>query len=841
MKDGINVIDKGFKDNYNLILPVFRFSTEETSKSILSQSDRAIKKSALVIQNHSMLIKGKEYNNWVPESYILMGTANFYKGDYHTAIEIFKFLLVQYPERKTRFEAMIWLANSYIKLKKYSEAQTVFNILEDGKSQAEMPNFLFKWVYLSKTQLAIATKDYPLAIEQMNKALDMNKSEKFVSKQKFKEHIFLKYKFNRKRLCRYYFILAQLTEKVEEFDKASMLYGQVLKYNPTYEMSFYAKINRAKLYNTKTGNADVIIKDLRKMAEDIKNKDYLDQIYYALAEIAFKQNKQALAIDYLKKSSAYSTSNTYQKAMSCLRLANLYFEMPDYMSAQMYYDSTILAPLPKDYQDYSIYVERKNVLTKLANSINSISREDSLQRLAKMTPAQRDEVVGKIIKKIIEQEELIKAQELQAQQMLSTLQQNAGQSTGGGSWYFDNASAVSFGKQEFAKKWGTRKLEDNWRRVNKEVIADFGSFDNAASVDTATAVSSKSNPKDKSTYLKNIPLTKQMLDESNKILCDAFYSAGLIFRQELNDLPKSTKYFEELNSRYPENKYLLEALYRLYRNNVETKNTVKADFYKNAIITKFPESDYAKMLINPDAFRQSKEKEDNVSKLYKATYDAYQSGSYDVVLKNSQTAVNTYPSNLILPKFYYLSALSQGMQKDTADMRKQLDKIIEKYPSTAEAKDAKSIVNYMKNPQGTVAAAKTSLKTDKQAAQNLELYTYNENSIHFFGMYVSVQGNDINKLKIAISDFNMSQFSTGNLTVNAIYVDDKHQLINVTNFKSADEAKYYFDALKKKNIFSKVLKVDDSMQFVISAENYTRLYKQKDFANYMKFYSENYK
>jgi hypothetical protein len=43
----------------------------------------------------------------------------------------------------------------------------------------------------------------------------------------------------------------------------------------------------------------------------------------------------------------------------------------------------------------------------------------------------------------------------------------------GSSWYFYNQQQLTFGFSEFQKRWGTRKLEDNWRRSNKQVIANF--------------------------------------------------------------------------------------------------------------------------------------------------------------------------------------------------------------------------------------------------------------------------------------------------------------------------------------------------------------------------------
>ena len=69
-------------------------------------------------------------------------------------------------------------------------------------------------------------------------------------------------------------------------------------------MLFNAKISRALAFDTEGEGQSSIKKMLRKMLKDKKNEDYKDQIYYALADIAFKEEKDSLAIDYLTKSAA---------------------------------------------------------------------------------------------------------------------------------------------------------------------------------------------------------------------------------------------------------------------------------------------------------------------------------------------------------------------------------------------------------------------------------------------------------------------------------------------------------------------------------------------------------
>ena len=122
---------------------------------------------------------------------------------------------------------------------------------------------------------------------------------------------------------------------------ATERYSKVLKLHPDYTMRFNARINRAIAFDSERGDSEGIKKELKKMLKDIKNEDFRDQIYYALAELELKEDNEPLAIEYLIKSAKYSVINEKQKGLSYLKLANIYFEQPNYINAQAYYDSTI--------------------------------------------------------------------------------------------------------------------------------------------------------------------------------------------------------------------------------------------------------------------------------------------------------------------------------------------------------------------------------------------------------------------------------------------------------------------------------------------------------------------
>ena len=113
-----------------------------------------------------------------------------------------------------------------------------------------------------------------------------------------------------------------------------------------------------------------------------------------------------------------------------------------------------------------------------------IENEDSLQAIAKLSEKEREDYIAGIIKKENEEKERQKLEaekkkqeeiqnENQVNQTLNeeNIRKNTNQQipgAGNGAWYFYNTATLSFGFNEFIKKWGNRPLEDNWRRKEKE-------------------------------------------------------------------------------------------------------------------------------------------------------------------------------------------------------------------------------------------------------------------------------------------------------------------------------------------------------------------------------------
>src|ERR1017187_767261 len=531
LKEIIEKVEKDNKDDFTQLLPLFIYPTTETAKNYYTDLDKIIKKSSTVIQRHAITHpKNKEEIanavRWIDENYMLIGQADFYKRDFMSALEVFTYVSQKYPNPLAKYNGMIWMIHTNNEIGSLSLSEPLIDEIRNAEDIPKKRKYKsFKREFATVTaDYYIKRVDYDPAIKSLIEAIALTKKKTVKA--------------------RYTFILAQLYEKLGDNKNASMYFGKVPGLHPSYDMVFTAKINQAKLYDTEMGDSKMMKKELMRMMHDSKNTEYLDQIYYALAQIVYKENDLPLALKYLDKSIQNSISNNTQKALSFLKRADIYFEKTNYTSAEANYDSAITL-LPKDYPDYSLIETKKNSLTSLVTNLNIISLEDSLQSLSKMSDKERNKAVEAMIVKMEEDE---KRKEEERQRQIANQQLNsqnsisatASQTPSTGAWYFYNPTTVSFGVGEFTKKWGDRKLENNWRRSDKEQEMATALFDDhgnpvettSRKPDSIAKINAISNVKDKSFYLKNIPITADAITNSNNKIIEAYYNIGSIYKEQ---------------------------------------------------------------------------------------------------------------------------------------------------------------------------------------------------------------------------------------------------------------------------------------------------------------------
>lgn len=790
------------QDDYSEILPLFIYPDEDRSKTLFPDMDLIIEKCSEAIDRHSIYIKKEEHNKWVDDCYTLIGKARFYKHEYYVGIEIFEYLVKLYNKQPEKFDALIWLAKSHMELNEMSKAESYLRLMEGGQAPPEKYNSHYNAVY---ADFLIRSKKYDEAIFKLEKALETTK--KRTQKQRYK------------------YVLAQLWLKKKEFGKAAELFSEVIKLKPRYEMMFNAQISRALSFDVGGDNQDDIKKMLTKMMNDAKNKEFLDQIYYALADIAFKEGDEPLGIDYLQRSAAASINNQKQKALSYLRLGELFYDKPEYVPAQAYYDSC-MAVIPKEYKDYDEIYLRSTALNDLVKNIVVIEREDSLQKMAG-DESYRDAVIQELIE--AEKERIRKEEELANSGGGTDLANfNSINTQSNGKWYFYNQSTLGFGFADFKKNWGTRKLEDNWRRSDKQTVLNFEEEENLN--DSTANDSVPENPKlTPEYYLKSLPNSEEQLNASHNMIIEAFYNLGNIYREDFQDYPRALNSFETLLERYDTCRYKLPSWYNLYRISLLTMDDNMRNKYRDLIVDTYPESEYARIIQDPTYNKVTRENRKRVDNYYNRVFDLYKSGKYSLVLVRCEKAKAIFADNHIQDRFDFIATLAVGQTQPVDTFKVALKNIVNSYPDSDVSREAQNILNLIGKQ-----------KVNNPNTPKTVEYDYKPEDEYTFVAVIPSTDKKTTKYKVDVSNFNSKSFSQSNFTVSSIFLNGLNQIITVKGIKNEEEATTYLKAFGLDQNYLGELNGKKYQYFFISADNFITFYKDKNIQTYLKFYKEQF-
>jgi TolA-binding protein len=837
-KKGLKRMNSELKNDYTSVLPVFPFPTTEVTSTSNAEMDRTIKKASKVIAVHSITAKPefkrgirtkrdknlynkKQYNKWIDDAYLLMGKASLMKGDYMSATGAFRYILKEFPNENTYDETQIWLAKTLIIKEEYSEAEEILSHLADNKKLSKK---LQSFLHATYADYYIHKKRFNDAIPELETAADKAR--------------------DKQSRLRYTFILGQLYQSTGQMAKATNKYLKVIKMSPPYEMTFNARVNLAGSYESGQSGIEKIRKELYKLLNDEKNKEYQDQIYFALANLDMKENNIDKALINYGLSVEKSVSNQRQKSKSYLAMADIKYNQKDYLNAQAYYDS-VMTNIDENFSDYNRISSRAKSLKRLADNLNTVSFEDSVQFIAKMSDNERNMFIDKIIAQLKEKEAEVKRK--QQEEYLEQQQNFAGaeemeqrditsQNSTGGKWYFYNPSSKSFGQTEFKLKWGNRKLEDNWRRNIKKSLLISENLDEESEDNDSRLNVKKKNLSNKSReyYTANLPTNDSLMDISNRRIRKSLYASGIIYKDDLSEYKLSAKQFDELISRFPTDPISAEGLYQLYILYRQMDNISKAEGYKSILLSNFPESNYSKLLTNPNFIKELQERENAVGNLYESAYLDYNAGNFSSSMAKANEGIANYPNHKLASKFLLIKALSTGKLSNIESLRKELNELIKLYPKSEEASASKDIIALMDTKHPEVKEAE-----DKVIAK--EIYKpAAENDKHFFAIVVQSKKADQNQLVFNLINYNLDNYTNANLTVKADNLSTNSQIVVVREFNSKTEAMNYFYAVKKATSIFKDVGTGILATFIISQANMTTLKQDGSESRYMKFFTDNY-
>jgi outer membrane protein assembly factor BamD (BamD/ComL family) len=339
-----------------------------------------------------------------------------------------------------------------------------------------------------------------------------------------------------------------------------------------------------------------------------------------------------------------------------------------------------------------------------------------------------------------------------------------------------------------------------------------------------------------------------LMRESNERIAQAYLNAGKIFKEQLNRPAEALYYFNWLNTRFPEDQRLLFSYYNMYEIYSAQKNLTEMNKYKDLILQKFPDSRSAKIIANPNYFQELDDERAAVVKFYEDTYSDYQGRNYKTVINNCEKADTAFKLNPIRDKFGLLRimAFARVNPTDTADLVKSINDLVFKYPDSEVADPARNLLNYLQRGPSE-AIGKTTRKVQvgvgaPEVTDNKEdlKYIADESATHFYAVVVSGSTVDVGKLKFRISNFNVDKYTEDLFEVSSTLLDNDLQIITVKNFTNKKKAMDYYQAIiADPNVYAD-MKDTDYRHFVITKDNYTRLYKNKDVFGYYQFFRDNY-
>ena len=825
LNEGDRQLKSNAKDDYSKVLRVFNYGTKSEAMSLNSQMDRALQKTSICVQKHSMKFNGRERVKWIDDAYLVMGKAHFYKQDYIPAKRTFDFISTDFKDNDIALIANLWMIKTYIQTEEYPKAIAMIEQLQNKTaSRKKLPKELYRNLDLTIADYYIANKEYGKAIDYLKSGMLQNN--------------------NRDTRTRAMFILGQIYMELDDAKRATEQFKKVIKRNPTYEMLFEAKMNMAKMGSS--GNAKELYKMLEKMLDDLKNDEFHDRIYYAMAELAMREENIDKAIGYYRESVAAATNNRIQRANSALKVATIFFDRNEYELSQAYFDTAVTSMDKNTTPGYDSLLNISQTLNELVENLTVVKTQDSLIKVANMDSISRNALIDKIIAQVIEQEKLEEEQRRYEEQMAlmgsaigsSSVQQSTSSS---GAWYFYNETTLQSGYNEFSKKWGLRKLEDNWRISDKRGI-NSGIAENTTTADSgdneSDSLANTYTNHDRGYYLKDLPMTEEQQQEAHHQIAEALYNTGFIYLDRLSDYPRSIEAYQKLDTRYPGNEKELPSWYALYKMYNDLNNVEKADLYKQRIFSKYPESSYANVILDPDYNKKLQEESQQASDLYTKTYEAYQQGQYYRVKMNAEKALELYTADTALaPRFALLNAIARGRLETIDTMAYSLLNVIKTYPTSSVKPYASTLLAQINDEYhlgldlGNIANVETGAEQQKLQYP----YTQEPNAQHFVMIVFDPLKIRVEPLKVRISDFNKKEFRFKTFDVKNIMLNDKTMLLTLGLFDSEQEAKDYITAMMQSDYLFGGMDKSTFDVLPISVNNYAVFYKEKDVVVYKGF------
>ena len=865
--DGSLEKEQGNKDNYTELIPLYTVGNKNSKELGKANFDRAIEKCKKAIQRHSMKrrpewnksrrktaadiewLNRREYNPFIWKAWLLMGRSQFYQGDFEAAASTFAYMGRLFETQPAIYgRARAWLAKCYIEEGWTYDAEDVIRNMERDSIHWRARK---EWDY-TYADYYIHTGRYDLAVPYLRKVI--------------------KHEMRRKQKAREWYLLGQILAAQGNKAEAYAAFKHVVRLNPPYELEFNARISMSEVMAA--DNSKQVIGKLKRMAASDKNKEYLDQVYYAIGNIYLAQRDTMQAISAYERGNAKATRSGIEKGVLLLHLGDLYWQKELFSDARRCYGEAI-GLLDKDRKDYKQLAERSKVLDELVPYTEAVHLQDSLQALAKMSEKDRNEAIDRVIAQLKkkEKEERDRQAEADAQQQQAqnssagnnnagTNKATTGNATAGSSnmtWYFYNPVAVSQGKASFQKMWGKRENVDNWQRVNKTVVVMHAEAEEMTDEvrDSLVQVaeredsikhltdSAQNDPHKREYYLAQIPFSDEQVAASNKVLTDGLYHSGVIFKDKLDNLTLSEKALRRIEDQYKDYEHLDDVLYHLYLLYARKGMPSAANTYIARLKSEYPQSQWTTLLSDPFYVENSRFGVHIEDSLYTAAYEGFKAGKYDVVKANAQISATRFPMGANRDKFLFVGGLSKLNAGDVQGCVEDMKTIVEKYPEGRISELAGMIVNGVdkgKRLRGgrfdleNVWAHRSAVLNQTEESQP-KSFSDERNTPYVFLLAYQPDSVNGNQLLFEMAKFNFTTYLVRNFDINVEEIDGLCRM-SVKGFRSYDEAVVYAHDVLSQTQITRLL--GKSRAIVVSEQNLALLGTQFTYDEYAQYYNKHF-
>lgn len=819
----------------------FTRSIEKAQKAIQLHSikKRPKRKSGRQSEEYKQWLKREEYNPFIHNAWLMMARSQYMNGDFSGAAATFYYISRHFtwlPDVVT--EAQLWQARSYIAFDWTNEAETIIRRIKPE----QLTNGKLKGLYdFVEADLAIRRQDYAGAIEPLKRAINRSSGAQKV---------------------RLRFLLGQCLAREGRNEEAYKAYKQAAAGGgTTYRTKLNARIKQSEVFS----GADITseVRSLKRMTSLDRNKKYLDQIYYAIGNLYLSRGDTVNAVANYVLASENSERNGIEKAINDITLGQIYFAQGRYDLAQPRFADAV-PQLPETYPDYTVLKRRSDVLDELAIYSQNVVLQDSLLRLSELPEEEQLAVVNKIIDELKKKEKEEAEEAARAEYEAEASANQTGDSNSNAptqfqmssnddSWYFYNSATVSAGRTAFQRKWGSRKLEDDWRRRNKSSFSfdDFSEEEEDSETEVAETDSEEESPEQAANaeeeraaaeraqdphypeyYLAQIPKTDEEKATAHEIIQEGYYTMGSILKDKLEDFPAAQTEWSKLLEKYPDNVYRLDVYYNLYLMYMRMGRPDAAEQWRLLILSDFADSKYGIALQDPNYIDNLRQMPVVQQQMYDAAYDAYLNNRNAEVHGAYEEMMRKYPVSDIMPKFMFLHALAYVTEQKPDEFNQTLRELLERYPDTDITPVASSYLKGMaagrklnegvSNTRGMLWDIRLTNSADSVVgvddAESAE-FVFDADAPHVLVLAYPTDSVSANELLYMVARHNFNSFVVKDFDLEQMNFGRLGMLL-IKGFANREEAEHYRTILGRSTLITLPEQVTP---FIITVDNFNRL------------------